>query len=114
MASLFGGSSATKQAQPSQEVRKEQIMEQVKQELQLASAQELINKMNEKCFEKCVPKPGALLTRAEESCVTMCMERYMEAFNVVSKSYVTRLTKERGQLGSAGGGMLGGEAPSAL
>ncbi|CDZ97949.1 Mitochondrial import inner membrane translocase, subunit TIM13 [Phaffia rhodozyma] len=131
MSSIFGGKSANGSAsQPDMQARKAEIMEQVKAELQLANAQELINKMNEKCYQKCVPKPGAMLTKSEETCLLSCMDRYMEAckfsylapehplddltakqdeINVVSRSYVARLSKERGQLGSAGGGMLGGD-----
>ena len=45
---------------------------------------------------------------------TDSIKLFWSAVNVVSKSYVTRLTKERGQLGAAGGGMLGGAPPSAL
>lgn len=69
-------------------------MDQVRNELALANAQELINKINEKCFSKCVTKPGYLLDKSEQTCLAKCMDRYMDAWNIVSKSYISRIQKE--------------------
>lgn len=30
-----------------------------------------------------------------QSCLAMCMDRYMEAFNIVAKSYTQRLQQEQ-------------------
>ncbi|KAF5359642.1 hypothetical protein D9756_003180 [Leucocoprinus leucothites] len=76
--------------------RKEQIMNQIKTELALVQAQELITKTNEKCFAKCITKPGTSLSNAEQTCLSRCIDRYMDAFNLVSKTYVSRLSKQRG------------------
>ena len=48
------------------DARKREVMAQVKQELALANAQELMNKMNEKCFAKCITKPSTSLSSSEE------------------------------------------------
>ncbi|CEP16810.1 hypothetical protein [Parasitella parasitica] len=79
--------------------KKQEVMDQVRSELALANAQELINpydmqKINEKCYLKCVPKPGARLESGEQACLSKCMDRYMEAWNVVSRAYVARLQRE--------------------
>ncbi|KAI8374630.1 Tim10/DDP family zinc finger-domain-containing protein [Radiomyces spectabilis] len=79
--------------------KKQEVMDQVRSELALANAQELINKINEKCYLKCVPKPGARLESGEQQCLSKCMDRYMEAWNVISRSYVSRLQREQGQMG---------------
>ena len=50
------------------DARKHEVMAQVKQELALANAQELMNKMNEKCFGKCITKPSSSLSGSEEVC----------------------------------------------
>ncbi|RUP45105.1 Tim10/DDP family zinc finger-domain-containing protein [Jimgerdemannia flammicorona] len=87
--------------------KKQQVMDQVRGDLALANAQELINKMNEKCFTKCVPKPGYRLESGEKTCLSKCMDRYMEAWNVVSRTYVNRLQEETRQHGNAlGGGFI--------
>ena len=35
-----------------------------------------------------------------QKCLSMCMDRYMDAWNTVSKTYTTRLQKEHSQGGS--------------
>ncbi|KDN38411.1 hypothetical protein RSAG8_09505, partial [Rhizoctonia solani AG-8 WAC10335] len=82
-------------AAPDPASRKQQIMDGLRNEMALANAQELINKINEKCFAKCVTKPSTSLGSSEETCLSRCMDRYMEAFNVVSQSYVARISRER-------------------
>nr|AGM33007.1 mitochondrial import inner membrane translocase subunit Tim13 [Coptotermes formosanus] len=51
--------------------------------------------MTEKCFKKCIIKPGTSLDNSEQKCVAMCMDRYMDAWNLVSKAYSNRLQRER-------------------
>jgi len=77
-------------------------MTQVRQEMALANAQELMNTANEKCFLKCVTKVGPALSSSEQTCLSRCLERYLEAFNIVSQSYTTRITKERAASSSGG------------
>ncbi|RIA98738.1 mitochondrial import inner membrane translocase subunit tim13 [Glomus cerebriforme] len=79
---------------PNMESRKQAVMDQVRNELALANAQELINKINEKCFSKCITKPGNKLDSSEQTCVAKCMDRYMEAWNIVSRAYISRVQRE--------------------
>ncbi|KAN0138902.1 mitochondrial import inner membrane translocase [Lactarius tabidus] len=98
MSSLFGGSgsSSIDAAQPKDlNARKEAVMSSVRNELALANVQELINKTNDKCFAKCVTKPSTSLSGSEETCLSRCFDRYMEAFNIISRTYTARLAKER-------------------
>ncbi|KIK80968.1 hypothetical protein PAXRUDRAFT_833202 [Paxillus rubicundulus Ve08.2h10] len=78
--------------------QKEAVMNSIRSEIALVNAQELMNKTNEKCFAKCVLKPGTSLSSSEETCLARCMDRYMEAFNVVSRSYTQRISKESNQM----------------
>ncbi|KYQ47584.1 Mitochondrial import inner membrane translocase subunit Tim13-B [Trachymyrmex zeteki] len=55
-------------------------------------------KMTEKCFKKCISKPGTSLDSSEQKCVAMCMDRYMDSFNLVSKTYSERLQRERNRM----------------
>jgi import inner membrane translocase subunit TIM13 len=57
-------------------------------------------KLNEHCFERCIPKPGTSLSKGEESCMSACMEKYMSAWNTVSKQYVGRIQRESAQGGA--------------
>ncbi|KAF9513604.1 hypothetical protein BS47DRAFT_1295998 [Hydnum rufescens UP504] len=78
-----------------QNARKEHLMQQVRSDMALAGAQTLIEVLpNEKCFLKCITKPSTSLSAWEQGCLGHCMDRYMEAFNIVSRTYVQRLSQE--------------------
>ncbi|KAG6800627.1 mitochondrial import inner membrane translocase subunit Tim13-like [Apis laboriosa] len=77
---------------------KSEFMQQIKQEFAIASAQEMLSKMSEKCFKKCVVRPGTSLDSSEQKCVAMCMDRYMDAFNLVSKTYSARIQREHNRM----------------
>ncbi|EKG10864.1 Mitochondrial inner membrane translocase complex Tim8/9/10/13-zinc finger-like protein [Macrophomina phaseolina MS6] len=72
------------------------VMQQVRQEAAVANARQLVEKLNEHCFERCVPKPGTSLSKGEETCFSQCMEKYMSAWNVVSRQYVAKLQQNSG------------------
>uniref|UniRef100_UPI00398E746B mitochondrial import inner membrane translocase subunit Tim13 n=1 Tax=Pristiophorus japonicus TaxID=55135 RepID=UPI00398E746B len=74
------------------------IMEQVKLQIAVANAQELLQRMTDKCFRKCIGKPGSSLDNAEQKCIAMCMDRYMDAWNTVSRTYNSRLQRERARM----------------
>ncbi|KIK63211.1 hypothetical protein GYMLUDRAFT_223164 [Collybiopsis luxurians FD-317 M1] len=77
--------------------RKQALMEQVRSELAQANAQQLMNNMNERCFKACVTRPGDSLSSSEQTCLTRCLDRFMETFNIVSKTYVARIARERSE-----------------
>lgn len=51
--------------------------------------------MTEKCFRKCINKPGTVLDSSEQKCISMCMDRFMDSWNLVSKTYGARINRER-------------------
>ncbi|KIL67481.1 hypothetical protein M378DRAFT_159294 [Amanita muscaria Koide BX008] len=75
--------------------RKEALMNSIRSEIALLSVQELMNKGTEKCFAKCVTKPGSSLSNSEQTCLDRCLDRYMDAFTLVSRTYIGRVSKER-------------------
>ncbi|WYZ40408.1 hypothetical protein EsH8_IV_000749 [Colletotrichum jinshuiense] len=75
---------------------KKSVMKQVLQEANLANARVLIEKLQENCFEKCVPKPGSSLSSGETTCMTSCMEKYLAAWNQVNTAYINRIKQESG------------------
>ncbi|KAH8286855.1 hypothetical protein KR018_002901 [Drosophila ironensis] len=76
-------------------MEKGELMSQVKQQIALANAQEMLSKMTEKCFKKCVHKPGKALDTTEQRCISQCMDRFMDAWNLVSRTYGNRLQREQ-------------------
>ncbi|KAH9818815.1 Tim10/DDP family zinc finger-domain-containing protein [Melampsora americana] len=88
-------SSSTTPASASSNLKSEQLKQEVTQQLALANAQELINKINEKCYARCIQSPSSTLTTREQKMISNCMDRYLEAYNIVSRTYVNRITKQR-------------------
>ena len=62
----------------------------------------MFQKLNDHCFEKCIPTPGSSLSKKEEQCFTMCMEKYLAAWNAVSRAYVNRIPRGGGQAPGVG------------
>ncbi|KAI0749904.1 Tim10/DDP family zinc finger-domain-containing protein [Daedaleopsis nitida] len=98
MSSLFGGlrdSPAPTSSPDEVAARMASIKSSIRNELALQNVQELMTKVSDKCYVKCVPKPGTSLSSSEEKCLAQCMDRYLEAFDIISRTYVARLKKER-------------------
>ncbi|CAF2388527.1 unnamed protein product [Rotaria sp. Silwood2] len=75
--------------------QRQQIMASVQQQLALQNAQALLQKLSDKCFKACVQKPGSSLSSSEQKCITQCSDRYMDAWNIVSRTYADRIKREQ-------------------
>ena len=62
----------------------EAVMHQVKAELANAYAQEFFTTVRDKCFQKCVTKPGGSMSSGEATCLSRCTDRYVEATKMIS------------------------------
>ncbi|KAG2730630.1 hypothetical protein I3843_01G297400 [Carya illinoinensis] len=51
-----------------------------------AYTEEFLETIRVKCFNKCITKPRSSLHRSESSCISRCVDRYIEAIGIVSKS----------------------------
>ncbi|EDW04001.1 mitochondrial import inner membrane translocase subunit Tim13 [Drosophila grimshawi] len=76
-------------------VDKSEIMDQVKQQIAVANAQELLSQMSTKCFAKCINKPGTSLDGSEQKCISLCMDRFMDSWNLIARAYGQRLQREQ-------------------
>jgi import inner membrane translocase subunit TIM13 len=70
---------------------KKEIQDLIAQELAIANATELVSKITENCFDKCITQPSTSLNGQEDLCVNQCLEKYMRSWNVISKSYINRI-----------------------
>lgn len=50
----------------------QQLKGQVRQEMSVAHAQELVAKMTSACFDKCVPNPDSSLSGGQIRCISQC------------------------------------------
>lgn len=94
LSSIFGGSAPSQQQtvssgspSPSGGLTN-QVKSQISQELAVANATELVNKVTENCFEKCLKSP---YSERNEPCVDECLIKYMRSWNIVSKAYIARI-----------------------
>lgn len=75
------------------------------------NAKLLIQKVNENCFDHCITNPGSSLSSKDQTCLSACMEKYIDAWNLTSRTYQSRLHQDA--LGSGLAGGLAGSGPSA-
>ncbi|KAI4980135.1 hypothetical protein ZWY2020_019705 [Hordeum vulgare] len=59
----------------------EAVMEEIKAQLAQSYAQELLETVGNKCFAKCVTKPGSSMSEARAA-VSRCVDRYIEATGI--------------------------------
>ena len=70
--------------------QQQQVLANVRKQVQMQAMNELVQVMTVKCFEKCVSSPGDKLSNRERTCLAMCMDRYSECLGVVNKSLANR------------------------
>ncbi|KAL8201003.1 hypothetical protein R6Q57_012342 [Mikania cordata] len=78
--------SSPSSSSPSSQMSAEDFMDQLKVQLAQAYAEEFLETVRGKCFEKCITKPGSSLSGGESSCVSRCVDRYIEATGIISRS----------------------------
>mmetsp|Transcript_13945 Transcript_13945/g.20669 ORF Transcript_13945/g.20669 Transcript_13945/m.20669 type:complete len:87 (+) Transcript_13945:31-291(+) len=69
----------------------DQLLNQARFESEQANVQEMASKLTQKCFSKCAKTyKGNRLDSSEQSCIALCMDRYMDVFSLVNKAIVER------------------------
>ena len=77
---------------------------QVQGQLAAQYIQEVMQKTTDKCFTRCVVKPGARLDDSEKLCLAICMDRYLDAMALVSQAWAARAKQQAASQGIGGGG----------
>ncbi|ETI28153.1 hypothetical protein G647_00602 [Cladophialophora carrionii CBS 160.54] len=96
-------SSSFPSSSPSTTQTLQRIQSAITEQSNVSNAKQLISNVNTNCFEKCVPSPAGSLSAGEQKCLTACMEKYIDAWNVTSRTYTARLQKESAAFASVGG-----------
>lgn len=86
----------------------QQVQHAVAQQAAIANAKTLMTKVNEACFNHCVPTPGSSLSSGEQKCLSACMEKYLDGWNTVQRTYVARAQREGVMMQNSGPGSMGG------
>lgn len=91
LSSIFGGATPSQQQTVNPSAASpltDKVKTQIAQELAVANATELVNKVTDNCFEKCLTSP---YSNTNEPCVDQCLAKYMRSWNVVSRAYIARI-----------------------
>ncbi|XP_022773650.1 mitochondrial import inner membrane translocase subunit Tim13-like [Durio zibethinus] len=80
MGSFSTGSSET-------QISTKEFMEQMNFQLAQAYVEKFLQTVRDKCFDKCITKPGSSVSGTESSCISRCMDRYFEATRIVSRAF---------------------------
>lgn len=67
-----------------------QLKQQVRQEMSVAHATELVQTMTKHCFDSCIQTPGEALTSNQQKCTSQCMSLYTQVF-IISTPLVNLL-----------------------
>lgn len=55
-----------------------------------------IHEFNDFCWDKCVDKPGAKLDSRTETCITNCVERFIDVSLLITNRFAQMLEKGGG------------------
>ncbi|XP_004299184.1 PREDICTED: mitochondrial import inner membrane translocase subunit Tim13-like [Fragaria vesca subsp. vesca] len=67
----------------------DQFRSELQSQIAEAYYQEFLETLRKKCFEKCITKPGSSLSGGESSCITKCIDLYVEATTIITKELVS-------------------------
>jgi len=67
-------------------------MQRYQQQLQLQYSQNILETVTEKCFHKCIVQPSSTLSTNDKDCLQRCMDRFVEAMNLVGRTLAEKNT----------------------
>lgn len=66
------------------------VLQRARTDLQAQQLETLIQTLTDKCFAKCVHKPGTSLSSSEQQCIFKTMDRYMDVLSLVFATLVKK------------------------
>lgn len=67
-------------------------------EKQKAQVNAQIHEFNDICWEKCIGKPGSKLDNSTETCLSNCVDRFIDTSLLVTQRFAQLLQKRTGAL----------------
>ncbi|XP_071442167.1 mitochondrial import inner membrane translocase subunit Tim8 [Hetaerina americana] len=92
MSDMFPSDDSSFPAPSGKEVDRE-LQEFLMAEKQKAQLNAQIHEFNEFCWEKCVDKPGSKIDSKTETCLTNCVERFIDVSLLVTNRFAQLLQK---------------------
>ncbi|KAH8403531.1 hypothetical protein KR215_007319 [Drosophila sulfurigaster] len=76
------------------EAKRDEVQQRFRRATTLISVQQMLRMLSAQCFRKCVREPQTELDDGERKCIALCMDRYVDSFNLVARAYGRRLQLE--------------------
>ena len=70
-----------------------EIQDFVSMETQKAQLREQMNRLTDVCWDKCMDKPKEKLDYKQESCMSNCVERFIDTSLVIAQRFQSKLDK---------------------
>eukprot|EP00898_Chlorokybus_atmophyticus_P005298 jgi/Chlat1/576/Chrsp103S00015 len=70
--------------------QKAELQQFILREQQKAVFNELVAKLSDVCWDKCITKPGSRLDSSESACLSYCAHRFLDASNIVLQHFERR------------------------
>ena len=83
-----GGSPTVNQETIQQSIKVLQLQAQIEQQ------EMLIQTINDKCFKMCIQTPGATVDSSQQKCLGRCIDRYVDAWNSISRSVTNKIRQQ--------------------
>ena len=61
----------------------EQLKQRMTMEMQQQFVQQLIERLRNECFTRCIASPSRELSSRDQTCLSNCVDRYLESMKVV-------------------------------
>ena len=71
-----------------------EMKKQIAAEIAAATLQELVEDITEKCYSSCIKKPASSLDNYEQRCLSNCMDRFIDSYNLVSRQFTSRIESQ--------------------
>lgn len=89
----FGGSGGSRDRSINRDTIIES-MNMLKNQIAIQHQEVLLQSLNEKCFKMCVSTPGSSLDNSQQKCLAKCTDRYIEAWNSVSRALTNTIRQQ--------------------
>ncbi len=70
-----------------------ELMARIQEQNNAQMGEQFREQVTGKCFKVCVTSPGKALTTREQTCIDRCLDRFVEAMNLVTEALANRSTR---------------------
>lgn len=73
----------------------EELKKQISTDVAVSMVSQLVEDVTERCYSLCIKKPGTALDNYEQRCLSNCMDRFIDSYNIVSRTLMSKIENEQ-------------------